>query len=141
MGSTKGVQPSWRLATISIHTIPNASCPQRDPPYVARRISAVPNAVTTVVPSPRCHFPLCRSLHRSQGTIPAPAPAQGLRSASCTLEQQESQTGSLIQALLFSTLLLPPEKLLKELLTRRIAILRRLGRCDFFLHRGKLVRG
>src|SRR5262245_7005228 len=29
MGSTNGVQPSWRLATITMQTIPSASCLQR----------------------------------------------------------------------------------------------------------------
>jgi hypothetical protein len=114
---------------------------------------AVPNAIRRMLQG---GFPLClmpsrplSPLHVAifhfvdhctvvRGQSLHPLRLKGLRSASCTLEQQESQTGSLIQALLFSTLLLPPEKLLKELLTRRIAILRRLGR---FLHRGKLVRG
>src|SRR5262245_41712120 len=31
MGSTNGVQPSWRLATITMHTMPSPSCPQRVP--------------------------------------------------------------------------------------------------------------
>src|SRR5215471_8194242 len=46
MGSTKGVQPSWRLATITMQTIPNTSCHQRFPVDVATRMSAVLIAVT-----------------------------------------------------------------------------------------------
>src|SRR5215468_8417512 len=46
MGSTNGVQPSWRLATITMQTIPNASCHQRFPADAATRMSAVLIAVT-----------------------------------------------------------------------------------------------
>src|SRR5215813_15293796 len=49
MGSTKGVHPSWRLATITIQTIPKVSCHQRAPLDAARRTSAVLNVVTAAV--------------------------------------------------------------------------------------------
>src|SRR6266852_2112235 len=50
MGSTKGVQPSWRLATITMATIPNASCHQRFPADVANGMSAMLDAVTAASP-------------------------------------------------------------------------------------------
>src|SRR5215813_7118743 len=36
MGSTNGVQPSWRLATITMHTMPSPSCRQRTRRRVVR---------------------------------------------------------------------------------------------------------
>src|SRR5437867_6535494 len=69
MGSTKGDHPSWRLATITIQTIPKISCHQRAPLDATRRTSAVLNVVTTVVsplylrphwrPKPYCFFSRC----------------------------------------------------------------------------------
>src|SRR6266700_1275798 len=47
MGSTNGVQPSWRLATITMQTIPSTSCPQRAPPDATSRMSAALDVVMT----------------------------------------------------------------------------------------------
>src|SRR5215471_13868941 len=72
MGSTKGVQPSWRFATMTIQTIPSASCPHRDPPDMTRWVSAVPNAVMTVVPPLLGVFQLCRYRTVAREEFPAP---------------------------------------------------------------------
>src|SRR5262249_39388221 len=98
MGSTNGVQPSWRLATITMHTMPSPSCLQRRPRRAVRGASIATADTIADLDAEKCAK---QTGTADYGTVARTAQAVAVmdRGPSAAPLQKASRTACLISAL------------------------------------------